>query len=70
MTHLGSGDILHVDPVVRPVRSGWLATTPPDHPLRVGVVGADESEARILFSEELREWAALREQPDPVLQEG
>lgn len=69
MIQLRSQDILAVKPVVRPARHGWLATTPPEHPMRIGVLGKDESDARRLFNEELRAWAALHDAPDPELPE-
>lgn len=70
MVQVTSQEILAATPVVRPARCGWLATTPPEHPFRIGVIGADEGEARVKFKDELRAWAALRDQPDPVFPEG
>lgn len=64
MAFIRSAEILAISPVVRPARRGWLATCPVDAPFRIGVIGTDEAEARRLFAEELRAWAALHDQPD------
>lgn len=38
---------------------GWLASTPPDHPLRFAVTGSTEDEARANFGSAERRWATL-----------
>jgi len=43
--------------------TGWLAVSEPGSPLRIGVVGSTEEEARAHFDTELSKWALLREQP-------
>ncbi len=40
---------------------GWLATTPTDHPYRVGVVGATEAEVRTRFRSAMAAWEELHE---------
>jgi hypothetical protein len=38
---------------------GWMASTPPDHPLRVTVFGATEEEAEAVFHQRLAVWEAI-----------
>jgi hypothetical protein len=45
---------------------GWLAVTDDDSPVRVGVVGTTEEEARERFREALARWWAAYERPDGV----
>jgi hypothetical protein len=52
----------HPRPVVRPVRGGYLALTPPEFPYRIGVFGKGEKEAREGFEIELTSWEELRNQ--------
>lgn len=40
---------------------GWLASTPPDYPLRFAVVGNDESEAEDRYYAALARWEAIPE---------
>ncbi len=42
---------------------GWLAVTDDDSPVRIGVVGDTEAEARERFHEALARWRAAYEQP-------
>ena len=39
--------------------SGFAATTPRDHPYRIGVVGSDENEARRRFTAAFAAWDEL-----------
>ncbi len=53
-------EIESIEPVVvRREIGGYLATSPDDAPLRIGVEGADESEARDHFQRALAAWGAL-----------
>jgi hypothetical protein len=47
--------------VVRQPRGSYLALTPDDCPLRIGVIGNDEAEARALFDESLKRWREISE---------
>lgn len=49
------------EPDVREARSGWLATTPPEYPYRIGVVGGDPDEARERFQAALDAWRTLHD---------
>lgn len=49
------------EPRLMRCRRGWLALTPKDHPYRVGVIGADEAEARRRFTVALESWKDLHE---------
>ncbi len=49
------------EPDVRPCPVGFLATSPRDYPYRIGVVGADEEEARRRFVAELAAWEELHD---------
>jgi hypothetical protein len=42
---------------------GWLAVTDDDSPVRIGVVGGTEAEARERFHEALTRWRAAYERP-------
>jgi hypothetical protein len=42
---------------------GWLAVTDDDSPVRIGVVGDTEAEARERFHEALTRWRAAYERP-------
>ncbi len=42
---------------------GWLAVTDDDSPVRVGVVGDTEDEARERFRDALARWRAAYERP-------
>lgn len=46
---------------------GWLAVTDDDSPVRVGVVGDTEAEARERFRAALARWWAAYERPDGVI---
>jgi len=52
----------HPRPLVKPVRGGYLALTPPEFPYRIGVRGLDEIEVREKFEEELAAWERLRDE--------
>jgi hypothetical protein len=58
--------ILAIRPTLSPAPGDSLAVSEPGSPLRVGVVGDTESEARERFNAELAAWAALSEKPDPA----
>jgi hypothetical protein len=47
------------EPITREGAVGWLATTPPWHPYRIGVVGDTEAEARQRFTEAFAAWEEL-----------
>ena len=47
------------DLIKRDADLGWMASTPPEHPLRVTVFGATEEEAEAVFQERLAVWEAL-----------
>ena len=57
--------ILEIVPEVLPTPYGWLAVSPREAPLRIGVQGATEEAARDEFQVALSAWASLREEPDP-----
>jgi hypothetical protein len=57
--------ILSTNPRLVQRGSDWLAFSPVDAPLRVGVEAASEQEARERFRRELEAWANLAELPDP-----
>lgn len=50
-----------VEPVVALGACGWMATTPRDHPYRVGVVGDSEDQARRRFADAMFAWRELHE---------
>lgn len=52
---------MYLDPVLieRANNMGWLALTPPDSPWRIGVLGADATDAREHFAEALGRWDAI-----------
>jgi hypothetical protein len=52
------------DPVVRESAVGWLATTPTEHPYRIGVVGRDEDDAREQFGIAFAGWEVLHERAE------
>lgn len=49
------------EPEVYEAAIGWLATTPADHPYRIGVVGGSEEEARRRFVAAMAAWEELHE---------
>jgi len=49
------------EPDVRHAAIGWLASTPSDHPYRIGVVGRDEQEARRRFDAAMAAWGELHD---------
>lgn len=49
------------EPEVVRAAAGWLATTPRDHPYRVGVVGGTQDEARRRFVAAMAAWEELHE---------
>lgn len=50
------------EPEFRETKEGWLATSPPDFPHPIGVVGIDRDEARRKFVVALEAWEELHEQ--------
>jgi hypothetical protein len=58
------------EPRVRESRSGWLATTPRDHPYRIGVVGSTEEEARRRFEIEFAAWEDLHDRAEKLDEAG
>jgi hypothetical protein len=51
-----------VTPVlIRRARGGWLAVSPPNSVLKIGVVAESEVEARERFAEALVAWDRLRD---------
>jgi hypothetical protein len=50
--------------------NGYLAVTPPDHPYRIGVVGADEDEARRRFVSAFAAWEELHERAEAKAPDG
>ena len=49
------------EPDIIQARAGVLATSPPDYPYRIGVIGHDEDEARRRFTAALARWGELHE---------
>lgn len=49
------------EPDVREAAVGWLATSPPDFPYRIGVVGESRDEAYRRFVAALARWEELHE---------
>lgn len=47
------------DPIVQESPAGWMAVTPPEYPLHIGVTGGDAEEARERFAEALEAWREL-----------
>jgi hypothetical protein len=58
------GAIRPCEPDVVEFHSGWMATTPPDHPYRVGVVGKTEDEARRRFTAAMAAWQELHDRAE------
>lgn len=52
------------EPTVCRAAIGWLATTPPDHPYRIGVVGQDELDARRRFAAAFAAWEELHDRAE------
>ena len=52
------------EPQLIKTESRWLALSPPDARFHVGVVGADEDEARRRLAQELAAWDRLAALPD------
>jgi hypothetical protein len=46
---------------------GWLAVSEDESPVRIGVVGATEAEARERFHDALAQWRAAYERPMGVV---
>jgi hypothetical protein len=59
-------EILSIFPILVQRDRDWFAVTPPDSPLRVGVEGGTEGEARERFQAALSAWAVLAEEPGGV----
>lgn len=49
------------EPDVMPIAAGWIATTPADHPYRIGVVGDDADQARRRFDAAFAAWEELHD---------
>ena len=56
-------EILSICPDLREGDGRYLAVSPPDAVLRIGVVGSNADDARQRFQAELAEWATLSELP-------
>lgn len=52
------------EPDINQAASGWLATTPADHPYRIGVVGQDPDEARRRFVAAFAAWEELHDRAE------
>ncbi len=52
------------EPNVLRVQAGWLATTPRDHPYRIGVIGDTQEEARRRFVAAFAAWEELHERAE------
>jgi hypothetical protein len=52
-------------PELRRTPSGWLALSPSDDPIRIGVVGDTEAEARANYVKRRSYWEELRLRPLP-----
>lgn len=50
-------------PRVTEVREGWLASTPPEHQYRVGVVGQNREEALERLMAAMEAWEELHSRP-------
>ncbi len=50
---------MRTEPRVVMARSGYLAVSPPEATLQIGVIGATEAEARQLFDKALAAWEEL-----------
>jgi hypothetical protein len=51
--------IRQCEPDLVEIVAGWLATTPRDHPYRIGVVGQSPDEARRRFEAAVAAWGEL-----------
>ncbi len=58
------------EPDVRPCPVGYLATTPADHPYRIGVVGVDADQARRRFAAEFAAWEELHARAEDLRRDG
>ena len=56
------------EPTIRESVAGWRAFSPPAYPLRIGVVGDTESEARSRFAAALAAWEELDERAEAQAQ--
>ena len=54
------------EPDIRSCPVGYLATTPRDHPYRIGVVGGDVDEAKRRFVAEFAAWEDLHAYAEQV----
>lgn len=54
-------DIWSCPPDIRQAATGWLATTPPEHPYRIGVKGNTREDAERRFTYALGKWKELHE---------
>jgi len=53
--------------LIRRYCGGWLAVSPPDAPLHIGVVAETADRARTNYAHELGEWRRLLEQPPSLV---
>jgi len=56
-----SGSQIEVAPDLLPILGGWMAVSPRDSSLKIGVIGATKQEAEVSFQEAWRAWEALVE---------
>ena len=50
----------HIEPTLLPRQAGgWLAVSERSAPIRIGVIGLSQEDARDKFRAEAREWGAL-----------
>jgi hypothetical protein len=54
-----------VEPRMAVTPTGILASTPGDHPYRIGVLGKTAEDARRLFDQALAAWRELHQRPGP-----
>lgn len=47
------------EPELRETSSGWLASSPPEYPYRIGVLGRTPQDAECRFQEALANWGEL-----------
>lgn len=66
MTDVSAEVIRSIEPVIRETPRGWLAVSPADSPLGIGVVGGTPDDALKEFQKAKEAWAVLRDQADPV----
>ena len=61
---VSNGSFAQIQPqLLRREDGGWLAVSPDDAPLHIGVAAWSADEARNRFVRELREWRRLLDEP-------